>query len=134
MLYLNKKDKINSFEEFKPDEQLKEDCRRRGQNIIISRTDGKFVCVFMTDTFSECTGSIVVHDKSTLCSPLVIEAYKFGVRMTLSSIINPNNGLSHFISKFYFVILYSHGGDEIRVLRSLRFRDEVKFLIKHRNE
>ena len=102
--FFNKRDKIRSFAEFSPDKELKDDCKKRGQKLIISRTEDKFICIFMSDNFSECTGSIIVHNKPTLCSPLVIEAFQSGIRLTtLSSILNPNNGLAKY-SQFFAVV------------------------------
>lgn len=94
--YFNKKDTIsNTFSEFSPDKELK----KRYTNVLIFRSDEKFVCVFMTEDYSESIASIVVHNKSTLCSPLTLYAYKGGIRVTCK-ILNPNNGLSKY-SQFF---------------------------------
>ena len=58
----------------------------------------------MSDDYSVCDGSIIVHNKSTLCFPLVLEAYSKGIRLTsLSSVLHPNNGLSRY-SQFFEVV------------------------------
>ena len=67
-------------------------------------TDDKFICIFMSDNFSECTGSIIVHNKPTLCSHLVVEAFQSGIRLTtISSILNPNNSLAKYYQFFEVV-------------------------------
>lgn len=85
------KDKITSFDTFSPDRDL----HKTYSNLIISRSDGKFVCVFMTENFRECTLSVIVENKPTLCSPLTLSAFKDGISVPLG-ILNPNNGLSSY--------------------------------------
>ena len=98
------KDKIGSFQEFTPDKDLREQFK----NVIISRSDTKFVCIFMSEDFRECTASISVHNKTTLCSPMVVEAFKCGIHVSsVSSILNPNNGLSTY-SQFFEVVNRVH--------------------------
>ena len=90
--YFHKKDKILSFATFRPDKDL----HKTYKNIIISRTVDKFVCLFMQSNFSESNLTIIVHNKSTLCSPLTFSASKNGVSVTLGRILSPNNGLSSY--------------------------------------
>ena len=98
------KDKITDFKRFNPDKQLIKICKEKNKNLIITRPTDKFVCLFMSSDFSECEGSIVVHNKSTLCSPLIVEAFQKGIRVsTLSQILHPNNGLSTY-SQFFEVV------------------------------
>lgn len=98
------KDKIKDFVSFKPDSRLEKESKAKSENLIISRSEDKFVCIFMSDNFSECHGSIIVTNKPTLCSPLVVEAYKNGIRITtLTPILHPNNGLSTY-SQFFEVV------------------------------
>ena len=94
--YHRKKDAIGSFENFTPEKEL----LRKYDNIFISHRKGKLVCFFMTEDFSESTMSIVVHNKSTLCSPLTLTAFKHGIRVPLSKQLNPNNGFSLY-SQFF---------------------------------
>ena len=59
--------------------------------------------LFMSPDFRECEMTVLVENKSTLCSPLTCFAYKSGVRVPLGTILNPNNGLSSY-SQFYAVV------------------------------
>ena len=90
--YFLKKDKILSLATFRPDKEL----HKTYKNIIISRTEEKFVCLFMQSDFSESNLTIIVHNKSTLCSPLTFSAFKNGVSVPLGRILSPNNGLSSY--------------------------------------
>ena len=113
-----KSDLITSFDNFSPDAQLRESYKEqnRTEKIIISRSVEKtdqgvvksrtFVCIFMSEDYSYSKGSIVVHDKPTMCSPLTIEAFQNGIRVTslrADKIVNPNNGLSRY-SQFFEVV------------------------------
>ena len=100
----NEKDKIKNFKTFKPETQLYEECQKRNQNIIISRSVDKLVCIFMSDDYSVCDGSIIVYNKKLLTSPLSIEAFRKGIRVTnLGSFLDPQNGLSKY-SQFFEVV------------------------------
>ena len=57
----------------------------------------------MTSDFRECELTVLVENKSTLCSCLVCFAYKNGIRVPLGTILNPNNGLSSY-SQFDAVV------------------------------
>ena len=46
-------DKIKDFASFKPDERLYKESKEKCQNIMISRSNAKFVCIFMFDDYSE---------------------------------------------------------------------------------
>ena len=47
----------------------------------------------MTENFSECILSIVVDNNPILCCPLTCNAFRKGIKVPLSKILNPNNGL-----------------------------------------
>ncbi|KAF2349416.1 hypothetical protein FHG87_019828 [Trinorchestia longiramus] len=47
----------------------------------------------MTDNFSECSLSVIVENKPTLCSPLTLSAFENGISVPLFKILHPNNGL-----------------------------------------
>ncbi|KAF2365103.1 WAP-type 'four-disulfide core' domain [Trinorchestia longiramus] len=47
----------------------------------------------MTDNFSECSMSVIVENKPTLCSPLTLSAFKNGISVLLFKALHPNNGL-----------------------------------------
>ncbi|KAF2356951.1 Reverse transcriptase domain, partial [Trinorchestia longiramus] len=66
--YLLQKDKITSFDAFKPERDLQKQYR----NLILSRSKGRLVCLFMTDNFSESSLSVIFENKPTLCSPLTL--------------------------------------------------------------
>ena len=66
-------------------------------NIITYRTNDRLVCSFMTTNFQECKMTVIVENTPTLCSPLVLTAF---VRVPLSKILEPNNGLA-YISQFF---------------------------------
>ena len=88
------KDNILSFATFRPDKEL----HKTYKNIIrsITCTVDKFVCLFMQSDFSESNLINIVHNKSTLCSPLTFSAFKNGVSVPLGRILSPNNGLSSY--------------------------------------
>ena len=50
----------------------------------------------MSSNFRECELTVLLENKSTLCSPLVCFAYKNGIRVPLGTILNPNDGLSSY--------------------------------------
>ena len=75
-----KKDKISSFEDFSPDKQLKHE----NENECITRTNDRFVCMFMSEDFRDCQATIIVHKKnSTLFCPLTVEAYKMVLKLLI---------------------------------------------------
>lgn len=84
------KDKITSFSTFKPDKYL----HKRYQNVVVSRTEDRFVCVFMTENFQTSSVSVIVENKQTLCSPLTLRAFKDGFSIPLGKFLHPNNGLA----------------------------------------
>ena len=86
------KDNILSFATFRPDKELPKIYK----NIIITRTLDKFVCLFMQSDFSESILINIVHNKSTLCSPLTFSVFKNGLSVPLGRILSPNNGLSSY--------------------------------------
>ncbi|KAL8597399.1 hypothetical protein ACOMHN_022308 [Nucella lapillus] len=75
--YFLKKDKIPSMEHFHPEKELKE----KYVNVVITRSADRFVCVFMAEGFSDCKLTVVVENKQTMCSTLVLYAYKSGVKV-----------------------------------------------------
>ncbi|KAF2347059.1 Exostosin-like [Trinorchestia longiramus] len=72
------KDKITSFDAFKAERNL----QKHYKNLIISRSKERLVCLFMTDYFSECSLSVIVENKPTLCSPLTFNEVQ--IRPTVS--------------------------------------------------
>ncbi|KAF2351509.1 hypothetical protein FHG87_017734 [Trinorchestia longiramus] len=62
--YFLQKDKITSFDAFKPERNL----QKQYKNLIISRSKERLVCLFMTDNFSKCSLSVIFENKP-LCVP-----------------------------------------------------------------
>ena len=62
------KDKIKDFVSFKLDSRLEKESKAKSENLIISRSEDKFVCIFISDnfSFSECHGFIILTNKPTL--------------------------------------------------------------------
>ncbi|KAF2358621.1 hypothetical protein FHG87_010629 [Trinorchestia longiramus] len=77
--YFLQKDKITSFNAFKPERNL----QKQYENLIISRSKERLVCLFMTDNFSECSLFVIFENKPTLCSPLTFSAFKNGISITV---------------------------------------------------
>jgi hypothetical protein len=94
--YFLKKDMIHSFSDFSPEKEL----QKKDDNLIISRSEDKLVCIFMTKDFQESHLSVIVYNKSTLCSPLTLSAFKNGISVPLGKVLNPNNGLNCY-SQFF---------------------------------
>ncbi|KAF2364823.1 hypothetical protein FHG87_004422 [Trinorchestia longiramus] len=92
VLYFLQKDKITSFDAFKPERNLQELYK----NLIISRSKERLVCLFITGYFSECSLSVIVENKPTLCSPLTLSAFKNGISVPLFKTLHPNNGLRSY--------------------------------------
>ncbi|KAF2350986.1 hypothetical protein FHG87_018260 [Trinorchestia longiramus] len=90
--YFLQKDKITSFDAFKPERNL----QKQYKNLIISRSKERLVCLFMTDNFNECSLSVIVENKLTLCSPLTLSAFKNGISVPLFKTLHPNNGLRSY--------------------------------------
>ncbi|KAF2367892.1 hypothetical protein FHG87_001337 [Trinorchestia longiramus] len=70
--------------------------QKQYKSLIISRSKERLVCLFMTDNFSECSRSVIVENKPTLCSPLTLSAFKNGISVPLFKTLNPNNGLRSY--------------------------------------
>ena len=96
--YFLKKDKITSLHEFTPENDLHK--KYKDLNLIISRSQDKLVCMVMETDYSQCSVSVVVHNKSTLCFPLTLSAFKNGISVPVGKLLSPNNGLS-FYSQFF---------------------------------
>jgi hypothetical protein len=96
--YFLQKDTISSLATFNPDKDLQKNYSE--SNLIISRSNERFVCVVMSEDFHECKLSILVENKPTLCSPLTLSAFKNGISVPLGKILSPNNGLSSY-SQFH---------------------------------
>ncbi|KAF2368310.1 hypothetical protein FHG87_000928 [Trinorchestia longiramus] len=90
--YFLQKDKITSFDAFKPERNL----QKQYKNLIISRSKERLVCLFMTDNFSECSLSVIFENKPTLCSPLTLSAFKNGISVPQFKTLNSNNGLRSY--------------------------------------
>ena len=58
------------------------------------------MCLLMTDNYSACKLSILVENKPTLTSSLTFCAFKDGITVPFSKLLNPNNGLFSW-SMFY---------------------------------
>ena len=86
------RDRIKSFSDFVPDKKIYKDY----DNVVINRTSERCSFLFMSPDFRDCKMTVLVENKSTLCSPLVCFAYKSGIRVPLGAILNPNNGLSSY--------------------------------------
>ena len=70
----------------------------------------------MTENFSECILSIVVDSNPNLCCPLTWNALKKGIKIPLSKILNPNNGLrsySQFNEAVHLAIKYDIPSAEV---------------------
>ena len=61
--------------------------------MTLSQITDKLVILFMTADYSEALSSVIVYNKPTLCSPLVLSAFKDRTGISLGKILNPNNGL-----------------------------------------
>ncbi|KAF2343784.1 hypothetical protein FHG87_025460 [Trinorchestia longiramus] len=48
----------------------------------------------MTNNFRECSLSMIVENKPTLCSPLTLSAFKNSISVPLFKTLHPKNGLS----------------------------------------
>ena len=93
------RDRIKSFNDFVPDKKIQKDY----DNVEITRSSNKCAFLFMSSDFRECELTVLVENKSTLCSPLVCFACKNGIRVPLGTILNPNNGPSSY-SQFDAVV------------------------------
>ena len=93
------RDRIKSFNDFVPDKKI----QKNYDNVVITRSSDKCAFLFMSSDFRECQLTVLVENKSTLCSPLVCFAYKNGICMPLRTILNPNNDLSSY-SQFDAVV------------------------------
>ncbi|KAF2363130.1 Bromodomain [Trinorchestia longiramus] len=90
--YFLQKDKITSFDAFKPERNL----QKQYKNLIISRSKERLVCLFITGYFRECSLSVIVENKPTLCSPVMVSAFKNGISVPLFKTLHPNNGLRSY--------------------------------------
>ena len=93
------RDRINFFTDFPPDKKIRKDY----DNVVITRTSDRCAFLFMSSDFRECKMTVLVKNKSTLCSSLACFAYKSGVRVPLGTILNPNKGLTSY-SQFDAVV------------------------------
>ncbi|KAF2356373.1 Ionotropic glutamate receptor L-glutamate and glycine-binding domain [Trinorchestia longiramus] len=90
--YFLQKDKITSFDAFKP----KRNLQKQYKNLIISRSKERVVCLFINGYFSECSLFVIVENKPTLCSPQTFTAFKNGISVPLFKTLHPNNGLKSY--------------------------------------
>ncbi|KAL8568279.1 hypothetical protein ACOMHN_040852 [Nucella lapillus] len=129
------------MEHFHPEKELKE----KYVNVVITRSADRFVCVFRAEGFSDCKLTVVVENKQTMCSTLVLYAYKSGVKVPFGKILNPNNGLSSY-SMFHEAVHFAHNvyelplsevlGKVVTVLQAQEVQDSKKakkldFLTNH---
>ena len=106
-----KRDKITSFAEFSPDKEL----LKKYKHVVVSRTADKCAFLFMEEHYREIALSVLVHNKSTLCSKLTLSAFKKGICVPLSKILHPNNGLasySQFFEAVHCAMNYELSGTE----------------------
>ncbi|KAF2355449.1 Protein of unknown function DUF4817 [Trinorchestia longiramus] len=90
--YFLQKDKITSFDAFIFERNL----QKQYENLIISRSKERLVCLFITGYFSECSLSVIVENKPTLCFPLTLSVFKNGIGVPLFKTLHPNNGLRSY--------------------------------------
>ncbi|KAF2352163.1 hypothetical protein FHG87_017085 [Trinorchestia longiramus] len=90
--YFVQKDKITSFDAFTPERNL----QKQHKNLIFSRSKERLECLFITGSFSECSLSVIVENKSTLCSSLTLSVFKNGISVPLFKTLHPNNGLRSY--------------------------------------
>ncbi|KAF2356546.1 Major facilitator superfamily [Trinorchestia longiramus] len=102
--YFLQKDKITSFDAFKPERNL----QKQYKNLIISRSKERLVCLFINGYFSECSLSVIVENQPTLCSPLTLSAFKNGISVSLFKTLHPNNGLRSYTQFDEIVRLAMH--------------------------
>ena len=121
--FFQKNDKIKSFADFCPENQLK----KKYKQVLTTRTDDKIISLFMADDYSEVLASVIVFDKGTLTSPLTLIATKNGIRVPLGSILEPNNGLkskSQFFDAVHTVLNYKAPAIEV-VKQTLKRLDSI---------
>ena len=95
--FFDKKDKFNSFSEFRPQKELK----KRYDRWLYDLCDDEHVFAFMTQKYRESWLVITVTNKKVLCSPVVFCAYKRGIEVTIpKGILNPNNGMNRYSHAF----------------------------------
>ena len=95
------KDKIIYFAKFSPKKEILK--KYDNSTTLLSRAEDKLVILFMTSDYSETSSSVIVYNKPTLCSPLVVSGFKNGISVPLGKILNPNNGLL-YNSQFFEVL------------------------------
>ena len=124
------RDRIKSFNDFVPDKKIQKDHG----NVVITRSSDKCAFLFMSSDFRECELTVLVENKSTLCSFIVCFAYKNGIRVPLGTILNPNNGLgscSQFDAVVHTCLSYKIPLDEalkkaVTVLQAQETADKKK--------
>ncbi|KAF2349755.1 hypothetical protein FHG87_019489 [Trinorchestia longiramus] len=90
--YFLQKDKITSFDALKPERNL----QKQHKNLIISRSKERLVGLFITGYISECSLSVIVENKPTLCSPLTLSVFKNGISVPLFKTLHLNKGLRSY--------------------------------------
>ena len=82
------KDTITSCNAF----EHERDLQKQYNNLIILISEERFVCLFVTENFSECSLSVIVENKPTLCCPQSCSAFKKGISVPLGKAVHPDNG------------------------------------------
>ena len=90
--HLRKVDGIETFASFNPEKTL----RKTYKDVIITRSEKHFVCVFMKEDFSEANISVIVENRQTLTCPVTLKAFKNGIRVPLGNFLHPNNGFNSY--------------------------------------
>ena len=70
----------------------------RSSTRTFSRSEERFVCLFITEIFSKCILSMIVDNMPTLCCPLTCSAFKKGISVPLGKAVHPKNGLRSYVS------------------------------------
>ena len=103
--YFLEKDKISDFSHFSPEKEL----RKKYDNLFFQRSEENLVCIFMSKDFTKCLLTCIINNKATLTAVLTMLAFKDGIRVPMSKLLQPNNGLrfySQFFEAVHFAISY----------------------------
>ena len=96
-----KKDIIVDFLKFTPEKQLE-----KSHNVLFNRSPEKLVCVFMSSKYERVIMICTVFAKSTLTAPLTVSFDKNNLKVPVSHILLPNNGLRNY-SAFFEAVRYA---------------------------
>ena len=99
--YFQQQDTIASFDVFKPDGEL----QRNTKISLFQDLKEDFVCLFMTENFSEFSLSVIAENKPTFFCLLTFSVFKHGISLSLDTIPHPNNGLTSYTQVYEAVRL-----------------------------